>query len=112
MRASKFAVNQDFFDTLFHHSHDGIGILSLDGPTGESESWIMSAVCYSEETLLAMNFYHLIHQMICNLQKQIQLMLDDQIKIYQSEHECFRKNNEAVWVSTTLSLVRDEKKSS
>src|SRR4029078_3324185 len=87
-----------FFDALFNNSHTGIGILSLDGKLIRVNQGLCQLFGYSEETLLTMNFYHLIHpDDFVSLQNQIQLMIDNQIKMYQSEHECFRKNNEPIW---------------
>tara|TARA_R110000868_G_scaffold318196_4_gene578990 strand:- start:1473 stop:3320 length:1848 start_codon:yes stop_codon:yes gene_type:complete len=97
-----------FFNAIFNYSLAGVGILSLDGRLMKVNDSLCQLFGYSTETLLSMNFYHLIHpDDFSKLQNQIQLLIDNQINIYQSEHQCFRKNNEAVWVSTTISLIRD-----
>jgi diguanylate cyclase (GGDEF)-like protein/PAS domain S-box-containing protein len=105
----KIKHHTGFFDSIFNYSHGGIGVLSLDGRLVKVNNGLCELFGYSAETLLSMNFYHLIHpDDFANLQNQIQQMIDNHIKIYHSEHQCFRKNNEAVWVSTTISLIRGD----
>jgi diguanylate cyclase (GGDEF)-like protein/PAS domain S-box-containing protein len=98
-----------FFDAVFNYSHAGIGVLSLDGQLMKVNQALCQLFGYSPETLLTMNFFHLIHpDDFANLQNQIQQLIDNQVKIYQSEHQCYRKDNESIWVATTISLVRNE----
>jgi diguanylate cyclase (GGDEF)-like protein/PAS domain S-box-containing protein len=99
-----------FFDAIFNYSHAGIGIVTLDGNLVKVNRALCELFGYSVETLLTMNFFNLIHpDDFANSQNKIQQLLDDQIKIYQSEHQCSRKGNDSVWVSTTISLIRSEK---
>ncbi|MCW5582856.1 MAG: EAL domain-containing protein [Gammaproteobacteria bacterium] len=70
------------------------------------------AICellgYSEVDMYAMNFFYLINQNDINsLQISIQHLIDNTISVHQSEHECFRKNGEILWILVTLSLIRD-----
>ena len=38
--------------------------------------------------------------------KVIQDLIDDKVKIFQSEQQCYRKDGETVWMTTTLTLIR------
>lgn len=103
------SLDSEYFNALFNYSHAGIGILDLDGHLIQANQALCQLFGYSQETLLSMNFYHLINPSdFATLQNQIQQLLDKQIKIYTSEHECFRKNNEAVWISVTISMIQDK----
>lgn len=98
-----------FFDAIFLHSHAGIGILNLDGKLIKVNQALCQIFGYSAETLLSMNFFHLIHpEDFASLQNQIQQLIDNQVKLYQSEHQCYRKDNESIWVSTMISMVHDQ----
>lgn len=100
---------QGFFDAVFNYSHAGIGILSLDGHLVKVNQTLCQQFGYSADTLLSMNFFHLIHlDDFASLQNQIQQLIDSQMKIYHSEHQCYRKDNESIWVSITISLVHDQ----
>lgn len=100
-----------FFGAIFQHSHAGIGILSLDGKLIQVNQSLCQIFGYSAETLLSMNFFHLIHpDDFASLQNQIQQLIDNQMKLYQSEHQCYRKDNESIWVSTMISMVYDQEK--
>lgn len=100
---------QGFFDAVFNYSHAGIGILSLDGQLVKVNQTLCQQFGYSADTLLSMNFFHLIHpDDFASLQNQIQQLIDSQMKIYHSEHQCYRKDNESIWVSITISLVHNQ----
>ncbi len=104
----KIRYQPEFFDALFNFSHTGIGILLLDGRLIKVNHTICEIFGYSAETLLTMNYYHLVHpDDYAKMQTQIQLLNENKITIYQAEHECFRKNNETIWLNTTIQIVRD-----
>ena len=99
----------EMFDALFNYSHIGIGIFNLDGHFIKVNQALCQIFGYSDQSLLSTNYYQLIHPDDCaNLQSQIQMLVEDKIKVYQSEHECFRKNSESIWVKANVMLVRDE----
>lgn len=105
----QLAGQHGFFDAVFNYSHAGIGILSLDGHLVKVNQTLCQQFGYSADTLLSMNFFHLIHpDDFASLQNQIQQLIDSQMKIYHSEHQCYRKDNESIWVSITISLVHDQ----
>lgn len=97
-----------FFDSVFNYSLAGIGVLTLDGRLVKANQALCHIFGYSVDSLLEMNFFHLIHpDDFAGLQNQIQQLIDNQVKIYQSEHLCYRKDNESIWVNTTISMVND-----
>lgn len=104
----KLRYQPEFFDVLFNFSHTGIGILLLDGRLLKVNHAMCDIFGYSAETLLTMNYFHLVHpDDIVKMQSQIRLMNEGKTSNYQAEHECFRKNNETIWLNTTIQLVRD-----
>ena len=97
-----------FFDSVFHYSLAGIGILTLDGRFVKANQALCHIFGYSADSLLEMNFFYLIHpDDFTGLQNQIQQLIDNQMKIYQSEHLCSRKDKESIWVNTTISMVNN-----
>lgn len=104
----QISLEPGFFSAIFNHNHAGIAILTLDGRMVKVNQALSKLFGYSNETLLSMNFFHLVHpDDYASLQNQIQQLLDKQLKIYQSEQQCFRKDNESIWVSTTISVIQD-----
>ncbi|OGT42145.1 MAG: hypothetical protein A3F42_06165 [Gammaproteobacteria bacterium RIFCSPHIGHO2_12_FULL_37_34] len=106
----KLQEQQHLFETIFNTTGIGIALLNLDGHFLRINASLAELLGYSQEDMLAMNYYYLIHPNDLNhLQVNIQQLIDKQIKTYYSEQQCFRKNGEIVWVTSTLSLMRDEK---
>lgn len=100
---------QNRFETIFEHANIGVAILSLDGRMLRVNRPLCQLLGYSESDMLAMNFYYLIPPSdLNNLQIHIQQLIDKKIKSFQSEQQCFRKNGEALWIMSTLSLIRDD----
>lgn len=100
--------NQRRFDALFEYTNLGIAILNLDGRLLKVNHALCELLGYSESDLLTMNFYYLLNPSdINNLQIQIQKLLDDKIKVYHSEQQCFRRNGDTLWITSMLSLIRD-----
>lgn len=61
--------------------------------------------------MLEHNFFHLLQPVhLQDLHHHIQQMLDKKINFYQVERDCFSRNGEALWVTLTVSIVRDEEK--
>ena len=99
---------QTRFDTVFRQTNIGIALLQLDGRLLRANQALCELLGYSEDDMLRVNFYYLIHPNdLNNLQIHIQNLMDHKIKFYQSEQQCFRKNGDVLWVVTILSLIRD-----
>ncbi len=98
------------FETIFDDSTSGIAQLSLDGRVTKANHAFADLLGYSESDLLTMNFYQLIHPNdLNNLQTNVPLLIDKKLKTYQSEQLCYRKNNETLWIMSTLSLMFNSK---
>ena len=98
---------QNSFKTIFDRSQYGIAIINLDGHILKvNKSWC-ELFGYDESDMLAMNYFYFINRVdLNNLQNNTQ-HLNNSINIYQSEHECFAKNGDSLWILSTLSLIRD-----
>lgn len=107
-------VSQDFqtrFEIIFHSTNLGIAILNLDG----SFSRINQAFCelfgYNTTDMMAVNFYRLISANDMNeLHRYMQQIIENNIETHQSEQLCYRKSGEAIWISLTMSLARNNAK--
>ncbi|OGT37684.1 MAG: hypothetical protein A3F11_11275 [Gammaproteobacteria bacterium RIFCSPHIGHO2_12_FULL_37_14] len=105
----KLYEQQHLFETIFNTSGIGIALLNLDGRFLRVNASLTELLGYGEADMLTMNYYYLIHPNdLNNQQMNIQQLIDKQIKMYYSEQQCFRKNGEIVWVTSTMSLIRDE----
>lgn len=105
---NKLHEQQHLFETIFDDTHNGIALLNLDGRFLRANKSLCEMLGYSEADTLAMNFYYIIHPNdLNNLQVYIQQLLNDQIKVHQSEQQCFKKNGDLLWIMSTLSLIRD-----
>lgn len=106
---NKLQELQNRFETIFYTTSIGIALLNLDGRFLRVNNAFCELLGYNESDMLAMNFYYLAHPNdLNNLQINIQQLIDKQIKYYQSEQQCFRKNGDVLWVMSTISLIRDE----
>lgn len=100
--------HQNRFEIFFREAHYGMALLNLDGRLVKVNDALCHILGYSEEDMLAMNFYYLIHpDNMNNLQINIQQLLDNKIKSYVSEQKCYRKNGETLWVNSLLTLIFD-----
>lgn len=96
------------FESIFDHTNVGIALLSLDGRVLRTNKSLCELLGYSEADMLSINFYYLIHPNdVNNLQINIQQLIDNKIKFYQSEQQCFRKNGETLWIMLTLSFIHN-----
>lgn len=114
LEASKSATEielyeyQNRFETIFEHANVGVALLGLDGRLLRVNRSLCQMLGYNESDMLAMNFYYLIHPNDLNdLQIHIQELIDKKIQIFQNEQQCYRKNGEALWIMSALSLIRD-----
>ncbi len=96
------------FETIFSAANAGIALLNLEGRFVRVNTALCELLGYSQEDMLAMNFYYLIHPNDLNsLQVHIQQLIDKKVTSYHSEQECFRKNGDVLWIMSTLSLIYD-----
>lgn len=98
------------FKTIFQLTNNGIALLRVDGRIFEVNQSLCELLGYSEDELLAMNYYYLMHPNHLNdMQIGMQQLIEKKVKVYQSEQQCLRKNGETLWVLSMLSLIRDAK---
>lgn len=96
------------FDSIFENTSTGIAFIGLDGRVLRVNHSLCELLGYTEASFLEMNFYYLIYpNELHNLQLHLQQLIDRKISIYQSEQQCFKKNGETIWVTSTLTLIRE-----
>lgn len=106
---AKLYEQHNLFNTVFDYTNMGIALLNIDCNVARVNKLLCELLGYSEDDLLSMNFYQLIHPSEHdNLQIHMQQLIDKKIKLYQSEQQCFRKNGDTLWIMSTLSLTRDK----
>ncbi len=94
------------FKTVFDCAPIGMALVNLDGRFFKVNYSLCELLGYSEEDMLAMNFFFLFSSNeMNNLQINIQHLIDKKISTYYSEQECFRKGGEVLWVMVALSVV-------
>ena len=106
MMDAKLTESQKRYDIMFADSTIGIAQLSLDGHLLRVNKALCDLLGYGESDLLTMNFYHLIHPNdLNNLKTNIQQLINKNLKNFQSEQLCYRKNGDPIWIMSTLSLL-------
>lgn len=99
---------QKRFEIIFDHTSIGVALINLDGHFSKVNKALCELLGYGEENMLEMNYYYLLHPSDMNkLQTHIQKLIDNKVKFYQTEQQVFHKNGEALWLMSTISLVRD-----
>lgn len=105
----KLQEEKSRFESIFEVTNIGIAILNLDGRFLKVNKALCELFGYDEADMLSKNFYFHIHpNEQSSLQENIQKLLEKKIKSHQSEQQCFRKNNEVIWITSTLSLICDK----
>ena len=105
----KLQEQQNLFEAIFNTTGIGIALLNLEGRFLRVNASLAELLGYEQADILTMNYYYLVHPNdLNNLQTNIQQLIDQKIKTYHSEQQCFRKNGEILWATSTLSLIRDE----
>lgn len=101
---------QNRFEVIFHHTNIGIALLDMNGKFIKVNELICELFGYHEDELLALNFFSFIENtQLNNFKIHLQGLLDRKIKTYHSEHQCYRKNGETIWIMASLSLIYEKK---
>lgn len=96
------------FEILFSQTNNCIALIGIDGLFVRVNKPLCELMGYTEHELLKMNYFYLINQADLNiLQISIHELLENKISEHESEHECFKKNGEIIWIKSSLSLMRD-----
>lgn len=105
---AKVYEEESKFNTVFTRAQHSIAIINLDGHVIKANQAFFDLFGFSEADTLALNYFYIVnHADMNNLQINIQHLLDNKIEYYQSEHECFNQMGDVIWISSTLSLIRD-----
>lgn len=97
------------FQTIFHDTNMGIGLLRLDGHFIHVNQALCHLFGYEESQMLATNFYSLVHSGDADtLPTNIQQLIDKKIKSFQIEQQGYRKNGEIIWILYVFSLIRNK----
>ena len=108
---SKLHEYEKCFETIFDNTNIGMALLNLEGKLLKANQSLCEFLGYTETDILALNFHHLIHPNdASNLKINTQELINNKIKKYQSEQQCYRKNGEAICILSSLSLIAIIKK--
>ena len=100
--------HQNLFDAIFNNTNNGVAILNLEGKLIRTNHALCHLLGYTSDQLFKMNFYHLIEQKDRQiLEDHLQQLLNNQVNLYQAEQRLHCKNNELIWVMSTLTLIHD-----
>jgi PAS domain S-box-containing protein len=96
------------FQNAFEHAAIGMALVAPDGRWVKVNRSLCSLVGYSEEELLTKKFQDITHpdDLETDL-KFVRQMLAKEIRTYQMEKRYVHKSGRIVWISLSVSLVRD-----
>ena len=100
--------SEEHFRSAFDNAAIGMALVEPDGRFLQVNSSMCGLVGYSEQELLAMSAQQIIHPE--DLDKDLRLkaqLIEGAIRAAQIEKRYLHKNEHEVWVSASLSLVRD-----
>ncbi len=94
----------------FEHAAIGMAIVSPLGKFDKVNKSLLKIVGYSETELLSKTFQDITHPDDLNADLAfVNKMLANEIETYQMEKRYFHKNGNTIWISLSVSLVKDEK---
>ena len=105
----EFQRERGAFRSAFEHAAIGIALVDLDARYLTVNRSLCQIVGYSEEELLAINAYSIIHpddQKAC--QSWGRRLLDGEIDHYHMEQRLLHKQGHIVWIQLSASIVRDD----
>lgn len=106
---SPASTDEHLFHNIFEHAAVGIAQVALDGTMLRLNPRFCDIVGYSEAELLALTFQDITHTDDLDLDlTNVETLLQGQAQTYSMEKRYIRKDGESVWVSLTVSLVRDD----
>lgn len=108
LETKKTVIKEKQFRSLFDYSLTGMALLSLEGHWLKVNHGICKLLGYSEQEFLNTHFKehtHLDDQK--KGQKELKLMLSDQLDNYQIEKRYLHKNGSSVHCILSLTIVRD-----
>jgi diguanylate cyclase (GGDEF)-like protein/PAS domain S-box-containing protein len=96
------------FRAAFEASGIGMALVALDGRWLKVNRSLCNSIGYSEQELLGKTSAHITHpDDLENDLEHVRKLTDDQIPYYQLEKRYYHKEGYIVWVSLSVSLVRD-----
>lgn len=100
---------KNMFMALFNNNSLGIALVDLDGQVVKVNHGMNEILGYSESLLLKSNIY----QIICpsddgSFQQHINALLSGESSLYEAELQCHRKDGKTIWITLTISLIREQ----
>jgi len=102
-------ASEERFSSAFAHAAIGMVLASIEGRYIQVNRAMCELLGYTEAELLARNFQEISHpdDLAADLEKVGQL-LAGAVESYQMEKRNLRKDGQVVWISLSVSLLRDE----
>ncbi|GET38650.1 PAS domain S-box protein [Microseira wollei] len=108
-RTKALQKSEDRFRRSFEDAAIGVALVALDGHWQKVNPSFCQMLGYSEAELLSLKFQDITYpdDLETDLE-HLRQMLAGEIRTYQREKRYFHKQGHVVWVSLSVSLVRDE----
>lgn len=102
------SIKDKLFEYIFHHAHNGIAIVGLDGHWIKVNQSLLDMLGYTEEEMYGMTFQELTHKDDLETDmKKLHQLLEGRINRYQIEKRYFHKKGKVVWILLSVSLATD-----
>jgi len=103
-------LSEKRFSTAFEYAPIGLGLVSPEGRWIKVNQSLCNLLGYSTEELQAKTFQDITHPEDLEADLEyVRRMLTGDIRSYRIEKRYFHKSERIVWISLSVSLVRDEK---
>ena len=100
--------SEDSFRLAFEQSGIGMAIVDTDGKWLKVNPVFCEMVGYTEQEMLEIDFQTITHNDDLDADLEyVKQMLEGTIRTYQLEKRYIRKDGEIIWISLSVSLVRD-----
>jgi len=105
---NELEMSNEQFKGAFEYSAIGMGLVSLEGKWLKVNKQVCQTLGYSEKELLSKTFQEITHPDDLDLDMMhVQGMLLGEIMTYQMEKRYIHKTGTIIWVTLSVSLVRD-----
>lgn len=104
-------ISEKKFSNVFKYSSIGKAIININGDIIEVNDSVCTMLGYNREEVLGCNYkiFCADEAELLHFNDDTERMLNGEMKKFEMEIQCIRKDGSTCWTSLTASLVRDEK---